>query len=209
MKDLFKLGLSRPIEEQDIYKTLKAHESKKLSENFAALWADEQKKEKPSLFRVMRKMYAKKIVGIGIFFTFVDSLSRYTIHEIHLCLAVSLFLFVFFFIIIYVQKLTNRVIQPQCLGGLVTYFTSSGSEAISRNDAYLYAAGIVLCSLVSITVFHPFILYAFQLGMRIRLTCCSLIYKKVRNYYVQRGEKSVGMKKTYISEPRVEDIYVG
>ncbi|KAJ6637207.1 putative multidrug resistance-associated protein lethal [Pseudolycoriella hygida] len=146
LKDLFKLGLSRPIEEGDIYKTLKVHESKKLSENFAALWIEEQKKQKPSLFRVMRKMYAKKILGIGMFFTFVDSLSR--------------------------------VIQPQCLGGLVTYFTPSESELISRNDAYLYAAGIVLCSLISITVFHPFILYAFQLGMRIRLTCCSLIYKK-------------------------------
>lgn len=69
--------MSRPIEERDIYKTLKAHESKKLSENFAALWTEEQKKEKPSLFRVMRKMYAKKILGIGMFFTFVDSLSRY------------------------------------------------------------------------------------------------------------------------------------
>lgn len=76
-----------------------------------------------------------------------------------------------------------RVIQPQCLGGLVTYFTASESENISKNDAYLYAAGIVLCSLISITVFHPFILYAFQLGMRIRLTCCSLIYKKVRIDY--------------------------
>lgn len=77
LKDLFKLGLSRPIDEKDIYKTLKAHESKKLSENFAALWTEEQKNDKPSLFRVMRKMYAKKILGIGMFFTFVDSLSRY------------------------------------------------------------------------------------------------------------------------------------
>lgn len=87
----------------------------------------------------------------------------------------------------------HRVIQPQCLGGLVTYFTASESELISRNDAYLYAAGIVLCSLISITVFHPFILYAFQLGMRIRLTCCSLIYKKVRNYYLytRTGKKNI------------------
>lgn len=73
---------------------------------------------------------------------------------------------------------TYRIIQPQCLGGLVTYF-SPGENDITKNDAYLYATGIVLCSLISITVFHPFILYAFQLGMRVRLTCCSLIYKKV------------------------------
>lgn len=73
----------------------------------------------------------------------------------------------------------NRIIQPQCLGGLVTYFTPGGDKEISTNDAYLFAAGIVICSLFSITVFHPFILYAFQLGMRVRLTCCSLIYKKV------------------------------
>lgn len=95
LKDLFKLGLSRPIEEGDIYKTLKAHESKKLSENFAALWVEEQKNEKPSLFRVMRKMYAKKILGIGIFFSFVDSLSRWLnclkIYTVNICL---LFMFV-------------------------------------------------------------------------------------------------------------------
>lgn len=81
-----------------------------------------------------------------------------------------------------------RIIQPQCLGGLVTYFSPGGDKEITETDAYLFAGGIVLCSLLSVTVFHPFILYAFQLGMRVRLTCCSLIYKKVsaldRTYFL-------------------------
>lgn len=45
--------------------------------------------------------------------------------------------------------------------------------------AYVYAAGIVLCSIMTIMVSHPFMTYALQMGMRIRVTCCSMIYKKV------------------------------
>lgn len=70
----------------------------------------------------------------------------------------------------------------------MTYFSPGGDKEITETDAYLFAGGIVLCSLLSVTVFHPFILYAFQLGMRVRLTCCSLIYKKVsaldRTYFL-------------------------
>lgn len=76
LKDLFQQGLNRPIEQNDIYATLPEHESKKLSDNFTKLWKEETKKSSPSLFRVFRKIYAKKILGIGIFFSTLDTLSR-------------------------------------------------------------------------------------------------------------------------------------
>lgn len=36
-----------------------------------------------------------------------------------------------------------------------------------------------MCAIVSVLVNHPFILYVSRLGIQIRLTCCSLIYRKV------------------------------
>lgn len=70
-----------------------------------------------------------------------------------------------------------RIFQPQCLGGLVAYF-APGQQDISKEEAYSYAVGIILCSLVPVAIFHHFILYIFQIGMKIRVACCSLLYKK-------------------------------
>lgn len=71
-----------------------------------------------------------------------------------------------------------RIVQPLCLGGLVSYF-APGQTTISKTEAYYYAGGIVACSFVPVAVFHHFILYIFQIGMKIRVACCSLLYKKV------------------------------
>lgn len=75
----------------------------------------------------------------------------------------------------------NRIIQPQCLGGLISYFSPDQTQ-ISANGALCYAFGIVLCSLIPVLVFHPFFLYVFTIGLRIRIGCCSLLYKKVRAF---------------------------
>lgn len=77
LKDLFKLGLQRPIENEDIYRTLQEHESTKLSDRFETLWNEERKKKRPHLFTVIRQLYAKKIIGVSILFTAIDAISRY------------------------------------------------------------------------------------------------------------------------------------
>lgn len=67
--------------------------------------------------------------------------------------------------------------QPLFLGGLVSYF-SEGQTDVSKHQAYLYATGIVLCSLVSTLCFHPFMFCLFETGTRIRLACSGLVYRK-------------------------------
>ncbi|XP_055678761.1 probable multidrug resistance-associated protein lethal(2)03659 isoform X2 [Lutzomyia longipalpis] len=145
LRNLFKLGLKRPIEEEDIYATLKHHKSSLLEGQFTRLWTDELKKKHPRFLNVILKSFGPKIFGFGIIYTSLDTLMR--------------------------------VFQPLCLGGLVMYF-APGQKEITRNDAFHYAAGIIICSLVPVLTFHPFILYIFQIGMKIRLACCALIYKK-------------------------------
>ncbi|XP_063704489.1 probable multidrug resistance-associated protein lethal(2)03659 [Culicoides brevitarsis] len=70
-----------------------------------------------------------------------------------------------------------RLILPLCLGNLVTYF-APGQTQLTKNDAYLWASGIVICSLIPVLTFHPFIMFIFQVGMKLRIGCCCLIYEK-------------------------------
>lgn len=82
-------------------------------------------------------------------------------------------------------SLLYRAIQPQCLGSLVMYFSQTKENAAiaaATDDpriVYLYAIGIIMCSILTISFSHPFMVYALQMGMRVRITCCSLIYRKV------------------------------
>lgn len=59
----------------------------------------------------------------------------------------------------------------------MAYF-ANGQNSISEQSAYLFAGGIVLCSIVPVLTFHPFIFYIFQVGTKIRLALSGLIYRK-------------------------------
>lgn len=73
---------------------------------------------------------------------------------------------------------TNRIIQPHCLGNLVTYF-SPMQHNLTSNDAYVYVAGLVGCSFISVTTMQTLVFHMLQLGMCIRQTCCAMIYRKL------------------------------
>lgn len=53
-----------------------------------------------------------------------------------------------------------------------------GQQYISVHEAYLYAGGVVLCSALNVFVVHPYMMGVLHLGMKMRVACCSLIYRK-------------------------------
>nr|CAD7399248.1 unnamed protein product [Timema cristinae] len=69
-----------------------------------------------------------------------------------------------------------RVAQPLFLGQLLRYFESSSE--VTKNSAYLYAGGVIVCSASFTFVRQQFILGVSHLGMKIRVGVCSLIYRK-------------------------------
>lgn len=71
-----------------------------------------------------------------------------------------------------------RAAQSQCLGGLLTYF-SAQSNGHDQQKAIWYGVGLISCTFVSTAFTNPFQLYAYQIGMQIRVVCTSLIYRKV------------------------------
>ncbi|XP_030562947.1 probable multidrug resistance-associated protein lethal(2)03659 [Drosophila novamexicana] len=74
-------------------------------------------------------------------------------------------------------EISLHTMQPLLLGKLVSFF-SEGNEYESMESAYLYAMGVVLCSLVKVLCYHPFMFHLFALGARIRLACAGLVYRK-------------------------------
>ncbi|GAB0093527.1 probable multidrug resistance-associated protein lethal(2)03659 [Sergentomyia squamirostris] len=146
LKQLYKMGMKRPIEDEDVYETLPEHRCENLSNKFTKWWEEELKNKSPSLVRMIARAYGRNILIFGLLCSLTES--------------------------------GLRIVQPLSLGGLVTYF-SPEQEDISRGDAYLYAVGIILSSLIPVLMFHPFILYLDQMGMKMRLGSVALIYKKV------------------------------
>lgn len=83
----------------------------------------------------------------------------------------------------------RRIAQPVFLGWLVDYY-SPGHNNINQNQAYMYAGAVVLCSALNVFVVHPYMMAILHMGMKFRVACCSLIYRKVsillfkQNYFL-------------------------
>lgn len=69
------------------------------------------------------------------------------------------------------------MLQPVALGKLIQYYSPNQTE-ISKTEAYLFAGGVIGCSLVNVFVTHPYMMAILHMGMKLRVACCSLIYRK-------------------------------
>ena len=56
-------------------------------------------------------------------------------------------------------------------------YWTPGSRMTLR-DAYLYAAGVILCSAVYTLIHHPYYFGVVHTGMKIRVAASSLLYRK-------------------------------
>lgn len=88
-----------------------------------------------------------------------------------------------------------RLVQPQCLGRLIQYFSSGKRDSITDNEARLCAAFIIAGNVLVAIFYHGFVNYCTQIGIRIRLTCTAMIYKKVINFLITSKTVSEKEKK--------------
>lgn len=83
-------------------------------------------------------------------------------------------------------------------------FFTSNQTSIKLNEAYLYATGLVLTLTLKELYMHNCYLYLFQMGTKIRVAICSLVYRKsLRLSQVSLTELSSGRIITLVSK----DIY--
>lgn len=83
-------------------------------------------------------------------------------------------------VLILIQALVLRTLQPIFQGLVIKYFNGDDTKEVpTRDEVLCYAAGLILTTLGITFIMHHSNLGAQQIGMRIRIACCSLVYRKV------------------------------
>ncbi|XP_072376028.1 ATP-binding cassette sub-family C member 4-like, partial [Diabrotica undecimpunctata] len=201
-------GFKRDLDESDLTETLSEHRSDYLGNKIEKYWKAEEERAKkknttPSLQRTLLKAFGWEFLAMGIVLILSETVRLY--QPIILGRLVRYF-------DMYSKKtpptklpemsnasftsdqqnVNETIIQPLLLRRLLAYYSPQG-EPVSIEEAYYFATGIVLCSLISVLLVHPYMLAVCHIGMKMRIACCSLIYRKaLRLSKTALGETTAG-----------------
>ncbi|CAG9837334.1 unnamed protein product [Diabrotica balteata] len=201
-------GFKRDLDESDLTETLSEHRSDYLGNKIEKYWKSEEERAKkknttPSLQRTLLKAFGWEFLAMGIVLILSETVRLY--QPIILGRLVRYF-------DMYSKKtppiklpemsnanftsdqqnVNETIIQPLLLRRLLAYYSPQG-EPVSIEEAYYFATGIVLCSLFSVLLVHPYMLAVCHIGMKMRIACCSLIYRKaLRLSKTALGETTAG-----------------
>ncbi|XP_062542390.1 probable multidrug resistance-associated protein lethal(2)03659 [Armigeres subalbatus] len=145
---IFYKGSKKELGPEDLYQPLTAHKSSSLGNKLCRAWEDEVANK-----RAKGKEPSLLQAGFRVFGWNIALLG----------------------LILLVLELAFKVTQPIFLGALVAYYSKQNGDV---NEAYLYAAAVVLCSAISVLFMHSYMLSQLHLGMKLRVAACSMIYRK-------------------------------
>ncbi|XP_018571144.1 probable multidrug resistance-associated protein lethal(2)03659 [Anoplophora glabripennis] len=140
----FLKGYKRDLDEDDLYGSLKDHDSHRLGIKLEDAWVQENKIDKPSLTRAIWRVFGKEICCYGI--------------------------------VLFTIEFGTKLAQPLLLAKLMQYYVPN--QTVSKNDAIMYGSLIILASFINALLGHNYAMGIQHLGMKIRVACTSLIYKK-------------------------------
>ncbi|XP_068086467.1 ATP-binding cassette subfamily C member 4 isoform X2 [Anabrus simplex] len=149
MLKVFRTGYKREIEVDDLFDPLDEHQSQKLGDTFQRRWEKElERAQKRKKEPSLLRVIAKTFGGPFMLYGLIRGL----------------------------DEIFVRMAQPVMLGYLLNYFAHDGT--VSKESALWYAGGVLLCSMINTFVSHPYMMGMFHLGFKIRIGCCSLMYRK-------------------------------
>lgn len=145
---IFYKGSKKELGPEDLYQPLKTHKSSNLGNRLCHAWEEEVANK-----RAKGKEPSLMQAGFKVFGWNIVRLG----------------------LVLLVLELAFKVTQPIFLGALVAYYSKQNGNV---NEAYLYAAAVVLCSAISVLFMHSYMLSQLHLGMKLRVAACSMIYRK-------------------------------
>ncbi|KAJ8955573.1 hypothetical protein NQ318_001403 [Aromia moschata] len=79
--------------------------------------------------------------------------------------------------LLFMIELGVKLAQPICLAKLMEFYIPNQSS-VTKKEATIYASVIVLATFFNVLLGHHYMLGNQHLGMKTRVACCSLIYRK-------------------------------
>ncbi|XP_046623156.1 ATP-binding cassette subfamily C member 4-like isoform X3 [Neodiprion virginianus] len=159
---IFREGARRNLKLEDLYDPLKSDASESLSDRLEKEWKKElmNANRNWSLARNQRNHSRPRP---SLMWTLIRILwAPYLVQGL----------------LLFAQLMVLRVLQPILQGWIIDYFNQA-EEQITQNDALLYSVYLVVVTLSVVFVTHHTDFRNRQTGMRARVACCSLIYRKV------------------------------
>nr|CAI5829475.1 unnamed protein product [Callosobruchus analis] len=89
-----------------------------------------------------------------------------------------------------------KLITPMCLLKLIEYYEPH-QMSMTEYDAFLYSIGIIAATFLNVVSSHHYMLGNLQLGMKIRVACSSLVYRKALK--LSKGDAEVGKLVKFLS----------
>ncbi|CAG13921.1 unnamed protein product, partial [Tetraodon nigroviridis] len=151
LNPLFRLGYKRRLEEDDMFKVLPEDASDRLGEELQGYWDREVQQAAKDL----RSPELGKVL-VRCFWRPYSLIGGYMLVEE-----------------------TIKMVQPVLLGQIIRFFESyDSSSRAGADEAYMYAAGISLSTLVLTVLHHLYFYHVQRVGMKIRVALCHMIYRK-------------------------------
>ncbi|CAH1183388.1 unnamed protein product [Phaedon cochleariae] len=85
--------------------------------------------------------------------------------------------YIFIGVVNLIWKIFNSIVEPWAFSRLISYFKHSPTS-ITKNEAYLYAALVLALHLVQTFYTHNYMIWVQQLGVEVRTSLSSLLYRK-------------------------------
>ncbi|XP_033208086.1 probable multidrug resistance-associated protein lethal(2)03659 [Belonocnema kinseyi] len=151
---IFQIGYKRELEETDLFSPLDSHNSRVIGESLEKIWRQEENdsktKSKSSKSKPrLWKALAKCFGKEMIVVGLVQAIMEFLV----------------------------TLPQPIVLGKLLRYF--NGKNTMTENEAYIWAGLFTFLYIFKCPFYHLSIHSMIHLGMKVRVSCCSLIYRKV------------------------------
>ncbi|KNC31637.1 putative multidrug resistance-associated protein lethal(2)03659 [Lucilia cuprina] len=145
---IFFKGRKKTLDTKDLYRALNEHKSETLGNDMCKSWEKELEKTANSKKQPSLLRASMRVFG---------------------------WRFALLGLVLFLLELGLRTLQPLFLLGLIAYYSKDESNI---ETAYLYAAGVILCSALNVIIMHPYMLGTMHTGMKIRVAMCSMIYRK-------------------------------
>ncbi|XP_046746905.1 ATP-binding cassette sub-family C member 4-like [Diprion similis] len=146
---IFRKGYKRDLQIEDLYDPLKSNESESLGDRLEREWKKELAKRPKSHPSLLRAL-------IRIFWM----------------------PFMIQGVMLFVQLMVLEIMLRMCQGWVISYFDTD-QNSTTQNDALLNVGILIFISLSIVFIEHHNDLRTQEIGMCIRIACCSMIYRKV------------------------------